>query len=186
MSEITCFLVVDTGRDRLYLRRFIYSDGKGCSHDASVAIGETTVSEAIRSSDRPPADYENDPRWPTKCDKCAYVFSSTDQWQLFRRSIYRREETGEEWPHDELPAGAMYDATWYHGLVGRVVGPDGMALHVVCPPGGSWGDHWHVDGPANNGPGWERTGVVPRISASPSIQTPRYHGHLRDGKLIPC
>lgn len=86
----------------------------------------------------------------------------------------------------ELPAGAMYDAPWMKGAGGRCVGPDGVALLVVCPPGTSWGDHWHVDGHANNGPGWERTGIIPNITATPSIQTPRYHGWLRNGVLVKC
>lgn len=186
-KEIRCFFVVDTGRDRLELRRFCYSDGKGgCSHDASVPIGETDTVEAIVSSGAPPAGYENDPRWPSHCKTCGYEFAPTDQWQAFRRSIYRREDTGEEWVQEELPAGAMYDAPWLKGAGGRTTGPDGLALQVVCPPGASWGDHWHVDGPANNGPGWDRTGTVPNITATPSIQTPRYHGWLRNGVLVEC
>jgi hypothetical protein len=188
MAEIKCFMVADTGRDRLDLRRFCYSDGKGgCSHDASAPIGETDVAGAVQSSARPPEGYEGDPRWPLRCEKCGYEFVETDQWQLFRRSIYRREDTGEEWVQMDLPAGAMYDATWLKGEGGeKRCGPDGLALHVVCPPGKNWGDHWHVDGPANNGPGWQRTGTVPNITATPSIQTPRYHGWLRNGALVEC
>ena len=48
---------------------------------------------------------------------------------------------------------------------------------------------WCVDGPANNGPGWDRTGdptaVPPTVTATPSIQCRSYHGWLRDGKLVP-
>lgn len=188
MTEVKCFLVVDTGRDRLYLRRYARVASK-CTgpmgyHNVSVSIGETDTPGACESSDAPPAGYESDSRWPTHCT-CGYEFQASDHWQLFRRSIYCRD-TGEEWVQEELPAGAMYDAPWLKGVGGRNVGSDGLALHVVCPPARGWCDHWHVDGPANNGPGWERTGDPPNVTATPSIQTPRYHGWLRNGVLVEC
>ncbi len=54
--------------------------------------------------------YAGDPRWPTHCP-CGYEFQPKDEWQVFRESLYRREDTGEEWPMRELPPGAMYDAS---------------------------------------------------------------------------
>jgi hypothetical protein len=53
---------------------------------------------------------------------------------------------------------------------------------VVCVPGGF---DWCVDGPANNlgGHGWTVTGEAPRLTATPSIGTEKYHGWLRDGVL---
>lgn len=193
MDKVQCFWVVDSGRDKLALRRYVSSGMSKCSgeygyHNASVDIGEEATNDGAIESRKggPPAGYENDPRWPTCCS-CGYVFQPEDPWQLFRSSIYRREDTGEEWTQMNLPAGAMYDAHWLKRVESwKTTGPDGLALHVVCPPGNNWGDHWHVDGPANNGPGWTRTGTVPNISAMPSIQTPRYHGHLRNGVLERC
>lgn len=189
--EIRCFWVVDTGRDRAFLRRFVFrAEGGACpgpmgTHDAMVPIEEMSGDEPIVSSRQSPPGFESDPRWPTRCS-CGYEFKPEDNWQVFRTSIYKRPDTNEEWDFRSLPAGAMYDAEWLHGDGGKRVGPDGLALHVVCPPGASWGDHWHVDGPANNGPGWTRTGTVPNITANPSIQTPRYHGWLRNGVLVKC
>jgi hypothetical protein len=192
MGEIKCFMVADTGRDRLSLRRFVFhANGGSCSgrmgyHDASVPIGEAAEDGTIVTTTKPSSGYENDWRWPKSCE-CGYAFKADDQWQVSCKSIYRRDDTGEEFTQEELPAGAMYDATWLKGEGSeKRVGPDGLALHVVCPPGKSWGDHWHVDGPANNGPGWQRSGTVPNVTANPSILTPRYHGWLRNGILVSC
>lgn len=33
---------------------------------------------------------------------------------------------------------------------------------------------------------WTRTGAIPKVTCSPSILTPRYHGFLRDGFLEEC
>lgn len=115
--------------------------------------------------------------------------------QLFAREFYRRADTGLTMLLDEAPAGAMWNAWWigresrvYKGP-GSFIGPDGIALMVKTP-----GGDWFVDGPANNGPGWTRSGAPPRVTASPSILIPHgrgasrepYHGWLRNGVLVPC
>jgi hypothetical protein len=114
--------------------------------------------------------------------------------EVFAESIYRDEATGREWPMRELPPGAMFDAWWYRDADGKPrrgtgmgtgTGHDGLCLIVCLPPEGGL-DHWHVDATAKNGPGWERTGTVPNVTANPSIQTPRYHGWLRNGVLVEC
>ncbi len=182
MSEVRCFLVVDTDRDRLELRRYAPNTscpGPSSYHNESVPIGESASQGAVESGKGP---YEGDPRWPARCS-CGYEFQPADQWQVFRSSIYRREETGEEWISRELPPGAMYDAPWWHD---HHAGPDGKSLMLCLPPNGGHRDIWHIDGEASNGPGWQRTGEPPNMTATPSIQTPRYHGWLRNGVLVEC
>lgn len=44
---------------------------------------------------------------------------------------------------------------------------------------------WCVDQKASNGEGWTVTGHAPRITCSPSIDVPGYHGYLRDGEFSP-
>ncbi|MCX6024625.1 MAG: hypothetical protein NTZ05_23415 [Chloroflexi bacterium] len=43
---------------------------------------------------------------------------------------------------------------------------------------------WDMDGPMSNGPGWERAGDPPHITAAPSIVAGDWHGWLRGGELI--
>lgn len=187
MGEIRCFWTEPTGQEALELRR--YAPGSTCScefgrHDASVKVGSAPRSEAPIGGK---GSFASDARWPTHCS-CGYEFAETDEWQVFRAAIYAASD-GREWPIRELPPGAMYDATWYHGIP-NYIGPDGIALIVVLPdPGRSSSFAWHVDGQANNNPapqGWTRTGTVPNVTANPSILTPRYHGWLRDGVLVEC
>jgi len=185
MSEIRCFWTKPTGEEALSLRR--YCSGSKCSgeagyHDASVPIGSAPESDEPINSGK--GAFANDARWPTHCS-CGYAFVDADNWQVFRTNIYRADD-GREWSLRDLPPGAMYDATWYHGMP-DMVGPDGIALIVMLPGGGY--NYWHVDGQANNNPalqGWTRSGTVPNVTANPSILTPRYHGWLRDGVLVEC
>lgn len=125
----------------------------------------------------PPHD---DPRWPAKCDQCGAPFPEFATWQVFQELIYRRADSGQEMTLRDAPPGAMWDAGWYWEK-----GPDGKSLCVCLPPGGGL-DYWHVDGPAKGGGRWTRTGVPPNVTANPSILTPRYHGWLRDGRLVDC
>lgn len=191
-KKIRCFLVTESGRTKRSLRRYQSSDQDKCGasgygyHNAHAPIEDGqqqpgTYIESTRAS-----EYEGDPRWPTHC-ACGYEFQPKDERQVFTESIYRRDDTGEEWTTRTLPPGAMYDAWWYRGGVEREgkAGPDGLNLVVCLPPGGG-NDYWYIDGPANNGPGWTRSGTVPNVTANPSILTPRYHGWLRDGVLVEC
>jgi hypothetical protein len=75
----------------------------------------------------------------------------------------------------------MYDAYWMKDFSDYKKRSDGIMLCVKTP-----GGDWIVDGPSNNGNGWERTGTVPKITATPSILMARYHGWLRDGWLVEC
>lgn len=190
MPEIRCFFVVESTRITQELRR--YSSDSKCAasgygyHNRSTRIEDLPSTPKTYISGPPVEMYKDDPRWPKHC-LCGYEFRPEDNWQVFVETIYRREDTGEEWPLRALPPGAMYDAWWYRDGKGRdhKAGPDGMNLHVCLPPEGGL-DYWHVDGPSKDGGHWTRSGTVPNITVSPSILTPRYHGHLRGGVLVPC
>jgi len=209
-----CFWVEDTGNVELGLRRFTWSDtdndrppgrpGHGprppCAngkthHDASVRLDRAPA----RRNDEgylqaiPAEEYSGDQRWPATCANCAYEFVDEDVWQVNQLPLYRRPDTGEEWIDRVLPIGAMFDAFWHRHWG---IGPDGIALTVVLPPGSPGDDSrarwWHIDGPARGDGGtkpnaWTRTcdpkAVPPTVDVNPSILTSDYHGFLRHGVL---
>lgn len=203
MSDVECFWVEPTAEGTVHLRRFVWSavQGRGeaepCPgpmgyHDASVDLGETwsVVRNAKGFIEATPDDAiaHDDPRWPTTCAACGFVFRDSDPWQVNVQEGWRRPDTGEVIHHGlmGIPAGAMWDAQW---MPEKWRGPDGLSLTVQLPDGGAW----CVDGPASNAPAgtfqtWARTGdpraVPPTVSATPSILTPGYHGFLTAGKLV--
>jgi hypothetical protein len=198
-----------TGRARIQLIRANNAwgdDGKiipqracpssGYSHLARAWIGETAVEERDGIYDVVDRSAlvvaHDDPRWPTECE-CGYKFTSTDSRTTTCHTIYRNAETGEEYLLRDAPAGAMWYADWMLGGIppervgpGTFRGPDGHCLMVQLPDG----HEWCVDGPATNGPGWERTGTPPNVTAMPSIGRLDksggwiYHGWLRNGVLV--
>ncbi len=195
-SSYDCFVIVPTNRVERRLRRFVFSNEAHakCPGPYGYHNGHATFPEGRcrieKGSDGygvwrfddeweiPPHD---SPQWPSKCDDCDYQFQPEDEWQLFHDVIYRRADgTGEVMTLMNCPIGAMWDADWYPEK-----GPDGHSWCVALPPGGGL-DYWHIDGYAKGGGKWTRTGVAPKITANPSILTPRYHGWLRDGKLVEC
>ena len=196
-APIKCFLIEGTARAQQFLRRYTsYKEGScpvnGWGHEAKVRIedGELVVNEDGTfkggTTDEHP---RSDPRWPTHCE-CGYEFTDEDTRQLFYERIYLRADNGAETTLRDAPAGAMWYADWMcSGRVykepGHFIGPDGHCLMVQLPDG----HEWCVDGPASNGPGWERTGTVPNITARPSIGRQDkqggwlYHGWLTNGEL---
>ena len=190
MNGIHCFVLEDTGRDRVYLRRF--NDHGDDPHgpmgycNASVAIGEEPRLAEIRDATE---EERRDPRWPAACSQCGKAFADSDHWQMFRRSLYRgmHPEQGEVLVTlDEAPAGALWRAIWYEPVT-EWRGPDGQSW-VCMTPGGEW----FIDGPSNSNGRWERSGAAPLFTARPSILIPnqdgseRYHGWLTEGVLTPC
>lgn len=192
-SGVQCFFCVPTDRQRTYLRRYEHkNECPNGYHEAKTYIGDRLVPDSSEASSHEQVPHD-DPRWPTKCEHCDYLFTDTDHWQFYDRRIYIRQDTGEEvtlW--DKIP-GMMWDAAWYDQK-----GPDGRALIVVCPDG----LEWCIDGPARNcrRPNdhnhncWSRTGEVPNITVGlgscgtggGSIQTNHgYHGHLINGRFKP-
>lgn len=182
-----CFLIKPTGKKNVYYRRYHFAQGVSidCSvcadrpgyHNAMILVREETC-EADKIDLTVSADMKRDARWPTKCDKCDYVFKHDDEWQVFVDAVYAND-LGVEFSLRNPPPGAMWQAPWLPASRNRA--PDGIPLIVVCPGG----DQWNIDGPATNGPGWTRTGEPPNITASPSIQTSNYHGFLQNGVFGP-
>lgn len=195
MTRIRCFLIVPTTQVRMSLRRYKSGpDLRECPvhgyHNASVEIGDAEEStmpklhegQAVHGDLWP----HDDPRWPIHC-ACGYAFVASDNWQFKPDRLYHREDTGELVTDRSAPGGALRYATWLrHFGGGHQPGPDGQFLQCKTPDG-MW---WTIDGPASNAPrdqvGWTRTGVVPDVTARPSIQTPGYHGYLTNGWLEEC
>lgn len=205
-SRIKTFWCEQSARAREQLRRFTYvrdnpcgSTGRG--HDAIATIGEVDFPLSNGLSGDGTLMYDRaDPRWPKSCTACGYEFTPDDQWQHSLDRLYRRVDTGEMLAHEQLPAGASYDCPWVRDF--GYVGSDNIALTVVLPDG----THWHVDSEANNCTRkgdrshkcWVRDGD-PRAcnvtagkqgntcsAGAGSIQSPGYHGFLRNGWLEEC
>lgn len=151
-------------------------------HEARARLEDTPViwQEERRVYTIEPREWpHDDPRWPTHCE-CGYAFTADDEWQLFYERLYRDPRDGREYGLRDAPTGAMWDATWLADIREYTErSPDGRILHLMLPDG----TEWNIDSKAQNGPGWTRTGEPPRVSASPSILSPGYHGFLRDGVL---
>lgn len=188
-SRIECFWLEPIELAGSSLRRYerkLSSEStcvKFSYHNASVDIDDVPFPTDPRGilgygADDFPHD---DPRWPKKCDSCDYVFKDTDYWQHNVSQYFMDARNGRRYTTRNMPPGAMYDAKWWD-----TPGPDGISLAVVLPPeGGS--DVWHPDSPpVSGGSPWTRTGVIPKVTCTPSILTPRYHGFLTNGWLIEC
>lgn len=187
MSEVACFLLQPDGRTRRGLRRYsrdFHVCPKGYGYHNAIA----TLDEIVGPS---PVDEwpKDDPRWPKVCEACGAPFEDADNWQLFTNALYispTRPELGAI-TLQEAPPGAMYFADWMTGIgtyspiavrEGRDKDPRGH-LYVKLPDGHTW----DTDAKSTNGEGWSRTGEPPNVTASPSILSPRYHGHLSGGVL---
>jgi len=188
VNGITCFIATDSGRARVSLRR--YSPRLACQssplgyHNIKVPID--VVASPFNSDRREyyhdpyPRPEKDDPRWPSRC-RCGYDFSLSDDDQIFHEQLYRYE-TGKMvqiGTQDELPAGAMIQALW---VPNTWVGEDGRSWLVRLPGG----EEWLIDAPASDGGRWKRTGNAPQFTVEPSILTPKYHGWLRNGVLVPA
>lgn len=149
---LACVWLKRLGRERRWLRRFSDSETDKCTtgwcHDASVWLGDfkSTLKREYEGDGTGEVDHK-DSRWPAQCEACAYRFKATDHWQHNRHRLYSYKG-----PYGHLvvtirnaPPGSLFDAKWYDSHP-WAVGPDGIALHAVCPNG----RHWHVDGQASN------------------------------------
>jgi hypothetical protein len=196
MEPVRCFMIEPTGRAERFLRRYThYAEGScpahGWGHNARRRIedGPIVVAEdGTYSVDTMPHSHD-DERWPERCG-CGYYFQDSDEWQLLTSRLYKRPGTGELTTLEDAPVGAMWYAGWLstHAAEkgrsgpGTFAGPDWRCLMVKVPGG----REFCVDGPARNGAGWERTGVPPDVTATPSIwvDAPHgWHGFLTDGWL---
>jgi hypothetical protein len=188
MDRVECFWLEPTELGRSELRRYLLSaiipesqtSQTLCRHDTTVYIGDIPYPFSPEGyvgygQDDVPHD---DPRWPTKCHVCGTVFRDDAEWQHNVRRLFKGAPDGKLYTTRNAPPGAMFDASWY-----PLKGPDGIALAVALPPDGG-DDIWIVDMPSSSEGHWTRTGTVPKVTARPSILTPRYHGFLTDGWLV--
>lgn len=177
----TCFLLEPTGEASLSLRRYTLAGcPAGGGHEASTYIGTAPLVLAEHCIPNIDIDIDPaDPRWPTHCAACGYAFQPDDPRQGWQEPLYRAPDgrVCTVRPGD-APAGAMWVADWIPAG-DEWSGPDGRCLMLRLPDG----TDWMIDGPSRSGGRWMRTGEPPRITASPSIASPGYHGFLRDGVL---
>lgn len=211
-SPIKVFLISPLNLYQPSLRRYTPGDGncvEGGYHNAIVECPELKCSkEELPNGEVIHGDVfaHNYAGWPTKCDKCDYVFLDKDEWQFNPDQLYQELGSGILYPRRKAPPGAMYYATWYEdrSLPGNTwISPhDKRALMVVLPGG----VHWHVDSTANNctRPGdtvhkcWVRSGSVDHDTVhvdkngdtcqagAGSIVVPGWHGFLHNGYLTEC
>lgn len=203
---IKCFWCEPTWKAQRYLRRYSpYQLDCPITKSWHNAMIPFDVVEEIRSEDGShvrergegtPEPEHACPPWPEACN-CGFVFRSNDEWQVFSSSIYRRTDTGEEFTLRDAPVGAMWDAFWMHDWHN---GEDGLSIYCKVPQN----HDWFIDGPCGNCPWkdgshsghkcWVRRGIPPRLTVDKSgnscpvgagsIQTPDWHGYLRDGELV--
>lgn len=203
MNGIQCCFLEEVGRTRRSLRRYVSSanahrhacPGPMGYHDSMTLLDVVEGNAATRDhlvDDVIPRDH---PLWPKAC-QCGYAFADGDEWQVFTESLWCRTDTGQVMTLREAPPGAMWWADWNTWDVG----PDGRCLMVRCPDG----HDWTVDAEASNCTRkgdrshkcWCRHGEPPLVTVDKngdtcgagagSILTPKWHGFLRGGVLVPC
>jgi hypothetical protein len=192
---------------RQVLRRYTYSNRVECQaqpgwgHDASVQLEplvsiDTDLEGAIFES------ADNDPRWPTKCAACDYVFTDEEEAQSMAHRLYRKPcgtLVGTRDLDRSSDAGAMWFVPWYD----QIFKPQLEHCLVVLTPGGEW----VVDSQATNCTiaddrgqeghhCWSIEGTLPKITVGKrgptcgagagSILCGTYHGFLRNGRLEAC
>jgi hypothetical protein len=194
---VKCFMLHETGRFRLAMRRFTFGSNDTCpkspyggGHEAITGVLEVMENRPVEEEDGRkywsyiPDDRwsRDDSRWPARCQFCDYNFVVTDQWQCYSVEEWQAEDDrvfaiGGRIAQLGLPA-APAGAMWYSDWVGAWArGPDGRSLNVVCPDG----TEWLIDGPASNctkqddrGPFgqahrcWVRHGTPPNVTVDKS------------------
>lgn len=149
-NPIKCFWIEPTGTERVWLRRYCPAEVSECPlpqgyHSHMVFFKDRRAMHlGIGDDSDPDLPSEDFPLWPTHCD-CGYPFQKRDTWQLFHNELYRGAPDGQLYTLRDIPAGAMWDATWYHDCE-WMMGPDGISLCVQLPNGSAWS----VDGEASN------------------------------------
>lgn len=144
-----------------------------------------------------PEAFAGDPRWPRRC-ACGYEFCDADERDVLSDHVYRAAD-GREWPHRELPPGALHDHWWEvhalvpcgspppakgHYAIQTVPGMPNAVPTVVLPMGGCF-----ELGSQSSGGGWWNVVGDPRqpetLSVTPSIWRKGYwHGFLTAGRMI--
>lgn len=206
MSSIRCFVITQTDRAWLSLRRFTFGltacPIHGSYHNAQTPIGEGTYLRDDRGHYSLPPEHDRiryprtDSRWPAQC-ACGYVFQDAHEWQVSSQHIYVTDEGAEYALHgpQKAPAGALYRAEWREEYCH---GEDGQCWMCITP-----GGDWCIDDTASNckRPGephqcWCRHGSAPDFhvdkvgntcaAGAGSILCGSYHGYLHNGHLVEC
>jgi hypothetical protein len=204
------FWIEPTDDTAVGLRTYTGADRSGWTcedgwHDSSVTYtgrAPAIVDEQGIEHQQPPPEGEQD--WPTTCARCGIDIPDPIH-QHWSQRIWRRTDTGEERFNHSNPdvatadipiaePGACWNAHWMPSAV------DGVYLMVRCPDGHDWA----VDSRASNcglpdddeHRCWVRHGDPRECrvtvdkngltcpSGAGSIQTPNWHGFLRDGLLV--
>lgn len=185
---VKCFMIEETKLFDRVLRRFSLSEKARCSvgsyHNAIVPIDRVPFESEWSGGDLGDFVKLDDPRWPTKCDACPYIFTNEDYRQQHWERLFRNPQDDSVFQLRRAPAGSMWNSDWASA---SWRGADGWCLTVMLPDG----IEWMIDGPSRDsngkrGPSWTRTGAPPMVTARPSILTPSYHGFLTNGELIEC
>lgn len=181
-GAIQCFMLEPTEIAAEYLRRYVQVTYGDCSAGTGYHNARSEIGQVAYDAKRIHGDNFNreDERWPLRC-ACGYVFRWDDEWQHGAEQLYRRSDTAELCTLRDAPPGAMWYAPWYEQVY---KGPDGRCLVVRTPCG-----DWIPDAEsANGGKPWDRTGVPPLVTVTPSILINSgkrsYHGWLRAGQLV--
>lgn len=193
-----CYLVEQTGEQRVSLRRFGLGFGPGSAEERHVCPSKEPWDSGYRSGcdassppiatvplvvredgirEAPPDWPRDDPNWPERCESCGQPFAHGETWQTNGDPIMRvvaavpgaALEVGEVATVDDLPPGAMWFAEW---LRDWERGFDGRGLLVKLPDG----HVWRVDGEATNCTRkgdrthrcWLREGEPPYVTAGKS------------------
>lgn len=208
MTPVKCFLITPTDQADRFLRRYEkHSDDRAkcevCEHEyhqVSVLIGRFPVllgqpDESGNHYQRSPdvSKYKGDKRWPKEAP-CGYKFLPDDERQVYTETVYT-DEVGNEYSLRKPVPGMMYESWWYSDTM---KGDDGKAYIVILPDL----HPWSIDGRAKNCTKpdewthrcWIRHGTPPVLTVDKngntcgagagSIQTPKFHGFLRDGYLV--
>jgi hypothetical protein len=196
---IKVFFLVPTNKYRRYLRRYKHSsaaDPADHYHNAWKLID--TLEQAEQPCSGNDKAFYGHPAWPVQCEKCNYIFTPEDEWQVFYDQVYKRfDNESEEYTLRTAPAGACWDAHWLHRIYKR---PDGRVLMVKTP-----GGDWNIDGNASNCTRkgeihecWVRHGKPEDgtlhvdkngntcAAGGGSILMDGYHGFLHNGHLVQC
>lgn len=143
---------VRLGRERRWLRRSTTENtcttGFWCNGYTWIGDARSTLAKAWYEGDSTGEWPHEDPCWPRTCDTCGRAFVETDTWCYNRDRLYSVKSPvyGHVLVNSRnFPPGTVYNARWFGNAI-WATGPDGLALHAVCPNG----RHWHIDGQASN------------------------------------
>jgi hypothetical protein len=193
MTKIECFMLerTDLARELLYRTELGECPAqeqriKGYHRNKRILAPAIPYNSQWEGESKPIKDH---PDAPTRC-LCGREFPPDVEVRHYLGRLYRDPRNHQLILLEEAAPGAMYFADWYTRVGWH--GADRRSLVVILPDL----TPWLIDGPAQNAPGkipgWTRHGEPPKVVASPSIQTPGYHGFLggsdgsQPGFLVEC